>query len=86
MSTIPFNYKQYLDDVTKMRQRGHIDSGEQKASPHSAGSRGLAQTDNFTKSPNQIMKDNQDILDAQDERIIDIFHIQTVDQYPPLNN
>ena len=41
-----------------MRQRGHIDSGEQKASPHSAGSRGLAQTDNFTKSPNQIMKDN----------------------------
>jgi hypothetical protein len=58
MSTIPFNYKQYLDDVTKMRQRGHIDSGEQKASPHSAGSRGLAQTDNFTKSPNQIMKDN----------------------------
>ena len=58
MSTIPFNYKQYLDDVTKMRQRGHIDSGEQKASPHSAGSRGLAQTANFTKSPNQIMKDN----------------------------
>ena len=58
MSTIPYNYKQYLDDVTKMRQRGHIDSGEQKASPHSAGSRGLAQTDNFTKSPNQIMKDN----------------------------
>ncbi|SVA48189.1 uncharacterized protein METZ01_LOCUS101043 [marine metagenome] len=32
------------------------------------------------------MKDNQDILGAQDERIIDIFHIQTVDQYPPLNN
>ena len=58
MSNIPYNYKQYLDDVTKMRQRGHIDSGEQKASPHSAGSRGLAQTDNFTKSPNQIMKDN----------------------------
>ena len=58
MSTIPFNYKQYLDDVTKIRQRGHIGSGEQIASPSSAGSRGLAKVDNFTKSPNQIMKDN----------------------------
>ena len=58
MSSIPYNYKQYLDDVTKMRQRGHISSGEQIASPHSAGSRGLAKVDNFIKSPNQIMKDN----------------------------
>ena len=58
MSTIPYNYRQYLDDVTKMRQRGHISSGEQIASPSSAGSRGLAKLDNFTNSPNQIMKDN----------------------------
>ena len=58
MSTMPYNYKQYLDDVTKMRQRGHISSGEQMASPNSAGSRGLAKVDNFIKAPNQIMKDN----------------------------
>ena len=56
--SIPYNYKQYLDDVTKMRQRGAISAGEQIASPSSAGSRGLAKLDNFTKSPNQIMKDN----------------------------
>ena len=66
MSTIPYNYKQYLDDVTKMRQRGHISSGEQIVSPNSAGSRGLAKVDNFIKSPNQIMKDN-DVPDADAE-------------------
>ena len=70
MSTIPYNYRQYLDDVTKMRQRGHISSGEQIASPNSAGSRGLAKLDNFTKSPNQIMKDNDKIdVDAELSRI-----------------
>ena len=70
MSTIPYNYRQYLDDVTKMRQRGHISSGEQIASPNSAGSRGLAKLDNFTKSPNQIMKDNDKIdVDAELTRI-----------------
>jgi hypothetical protein len=58
MSTIPYNYKQYIDDVTKMRQRGHISSGEQINSPSSAGSRGLAKVDGFTKSPNQLMKMN----------------------------
>ena len=66
MSTMPYNYKQYLDDVTKMRQRGHISSGEQMASPNSAGSRGLAKVDNFIKAPNQIMKDN-DVPDADAE-------------------
>ena len=66
MSNIPYNYRQYLDDVNKMRQRGHIDSDEQKASPNSAGSRGLAKLDNFTKSPNQIMKDN-DVVEVDTE-------------------
>ena len=70
MSTIPYNYRQYLDDVTKMRQRGHISSGEQIASPSSAGSRGLAKVDNFIKSPNQLMKDNDKIdVDAELTRI-----------------
>ena len=66
MRTIPYNYRQYLDDITKMRQRGHIGSGEQIASPSSPGSRGLAKVDNFIKSPNQIMKDN-DVPDADAE-------------------
>jgi hypothetical protein len=52
MSSIPYNYRQYLDDVTKMRQRGHITSGEQIQSPSSAGSRGLAKLEKFTRDAN----------------------------------
>ena len=55
MTEIPYNYKRYLDDVTKMRQRGAISSGEQIASPSSAGSRGLAKLTQFTKDANQFM-------------------------------
>ena len=55
MTDIPYNYQKYIDDVTKMRQRGAISSGEQIASPTSAGSRGLAKTTQFTNDPNQIM-------------------------------
>ena len=58
MSNIPYNYHKYLDDVTKMRQRGAISSGEQIKSPSSAGSRGLAKLDQFTRSANQFMKAN----------------------------
>ena len=41
-----------------MRQRGAISSGEQIASPSSAGSRGLAKLTQFTKDANQFMKAN----------------------------
>ena len=58
MTEIPYNYKRYLDDVTKMRQRGAISSGEQIASPSSACSRGLAKLTQFTKDANQFMKAN----------------------------
>ena len=58
MSSIPYNYHKYLDDVTKMRQRGAISSGEQIKSPSSAGSRGLAKLDQFTRDANQMMKGN----------------------------
>ena len=54
MTDIPYNYHKYIDDVTKMRQRGAISSGEQIASPSSAGSRGLAKTTQFTKNPTQM--------------------------------
>ena len=48
MTGIPYNYGKYMGDVTKMTQRGHISSGEQEKSPSSAGSRGLAKTQQFT--------------------------------------
>ena len=54
MSSIPYNYRKYIDDVTKMTQRGHVSSGEQEASPSSAGSRGLAKTQQFTNNPTQM--------------------------------
>ena len=59
MSSIPYNYQKYIDDVTKMRQRGAISAGEQVKSPSSAGSRGLAKIEAFADGPNQIMKANQ---------------------------
>ena len=58
MSSIPYNYHKYLDDVTTIRQRDAISSGEQIASPSSAGSRGLAKLDQFTRDANQLMKAN----------------------------
>ena len=70
MTGIPYNYQKYIDDITRMRQRGAISAGEQIASPSSAGSRGLAKLDNFTKSPNQIMKDNNVVeVDTEVARI-----------------
>ena len=67
MTGIPYNYKDYINDVTKMRQRGAISAGEQIASPHSAGSRGLAKLDDFTNSPNQVMKANDVVEDEKQE-------------------
>ena len=58
MTGIPYNYRQYLDDVTKMRQQGVVDSGKQIKSPTSAGSRGLKRLDQFTRDANQFMKAN----------------------------
>ena len=66
MSNIPYNYKQYLDDVTKLRQRGAISAGEQVKSPSSAGSRGLAKVEMFADRENQIMKAN-DVVESDEE-------------------
>ena len=68
MTGIPYNYKDYINDVTKMRQRGAISAGEQVKSPNSPGSRGLAKVDNFINSPNQIMKNN-DVVEKNDEEL-----------------
>ena len=66
MTDIPYNYHKYLDDVTKMRQRGTISAGEQVASPSSAGSRGLAKVEQFADGPNQLMKAN-DVVENDEE-------------------
>ena len=63
---IPYNYKQYIDDVTKMRQRGAISAGEQIKSPKTPGSKGLAKVEAFVNGPNQIMKAN-DVAEADQE-------------------
>ena len=69
MSNIPYNYNQYVDDVTKLRQRGTVSTGEQVKSPNSAGSRGLARVEAFADGPNQLMKANNTDADQELERI-----------------
>jgi hypothetical protein len=64
MSDIPYNYRKYIDDVTKMTQRGHISSGEQQASPSSAGSRGLAKTTQFTNNKTQMQLGQEAIAES----------------------
>ena len=67
MSSIPYNYNKYIDDVTKMTQRGAISSGEQQASPSSAGSRGLAKTVQFTNNPTQMKMGNSPLAESMIE-------------------
>ena len=67
MTGIPYNYKDYINDVTKMRQRGAISAGEQIKSPSSPGSRGLAKVEAFADGENQIMKDNDVVEDGDEE-------------------
>ena len=71
MSDIPYNYRKYIDDVTKMTQRGAISSGEQQASPSSAGSRGLAKTTQFTNNKTQMQLGQEAIA----ESMVDIRNI-----------
>ena len=41
------SYDKYLNDVTRLRQTGVVDSDKQKQSPMSAGSRGLHKVHKF---------------------------------------
>ena len=67
MSDIPYNYRKYIDDVTKMTQRGAISSGEQMQSPSSAGSRGLAKTMQFTNNKTQMQLGQEAIAESMVE-------------------
>ena len=58
MSSIPYNYGKYIDDKVSMTNNGTVDAGRQIQSPASAGSRGLAKLDQFTRDANQLMKAN----------------------------
>jgi len=53
-----FTNQKYISDKQHLTQAGTVDSDMQKQSPTSAGSRGLKKIDDFTKAPNQIMKQN----------------------------
>jgi len=55
-----FSYQKYLDDLTRLTPRGHVDSSQQQAMPQSAGSRGLKRTTDFTKGPTQMKMGHED--------------------------
>ena len=56
MSQIPiFSYKQYLDDMLRLKDQGHVDVDAQVERPASAGSRGLKKIRNFVKDPVHLM-------------------------------
>jgi hypothetical protein len=59
MSSIPiFSYKQYLDDMIRLRDHGHVGVDAQVDRPTSAGSRGLAKIERFMKDPVHMMGEN----------------------------
>jgi len=67
MTDVPHSYRKYIDDVTRMTQRGAISAGEQIQSPSSAGSRGLAKLTQFTNNPTQMQMGNSPIAESMIE-------------------
>jgi hypothetical protein len=56
MSSIPiFSYKQYLDDMMRLKDNGHVGTGAQVQRPISAGSRGLQRAQGFMDEPVHLM-------------------------------
>ena len=64
---IPYNYGKYIDDQMKIKDTGTIDSDQQIASPSSAGSRGLAQTTQFTNDKTQMQLGQEAIAESMVE-------------------
>ena len=61
MSQMPiFSYKQYLDDISRMKQTGTVDAGQQVEMPRSAGSRGLKKINDFIKDPVHLMGESEE--------------------------
>jgi hypothetical protein len=56
MSQMPiFSYKQYLDDMLRLKDHGTVDVDAQVERPISAGSRGLKRIKDFVKDPVHMM-------------------------------
>ena len=56
MSSIPiFSYKQYLDDMMRLKDHGHVGTDAQVQRPISAGSRGLQRAQGFMDEPVHLM-------------------------------
>ena len=70
-----FSYQKYLDDLTRLTPRGHIDSSQQQAMPQSAGSRGLKRTTDFTKGPTQMKMGHEDGNTPIAESMVEIRNI-----------
>ena len=72
MSSIPYNYGKYVDDSVKLKDQGTISAGEQINSPSSAGSRGLAQTTQFTKDSTQMKMGQKEGMTPMAESMVEI--------------
>ena len=56
MSSIPiFSYRQYLDDMMRMKDHGHVGTDAQVQRPISAGSRGLQKAQHYMDRPVHLM-------------------------------
>jgi hypothetical protein len=66
-----FSYKQYLDDMMRLKDQGHVDVDIQVARPTSPGSRGLRRIKDFMKDPVHMMGENK-LLDKPTPTIQDI--------------
>jgi hypothetical protein len=61
MSQMPiFSYRQYLDDIIRLKDQGHVDVDIQVSNPVSAGSRGLRKLKSFMKDPVHLMGEDAD--------------------------
>jgi len=67
MTDIPYNYGKYIDDTVQLRDQGVVDAKKQVQSPSSAGSRGFAQTTQFTKDKTQMQLGQEAIAESMVE-------------------
>ena len=67
MSSIPYNYKPYIDAKVSMTDNGTVDAGRQMQSPASAGSRGMAKTMQFSKNKTQMQLGQETIAESMVE-------------------
>ena len=72
MSSIPYNYGSYIDAKVSMTDTGHVSASKQIQSPASAGSRGLAKTQQFTNNPTQMTLGQSEGMTPMAESMVEI--------------